>query len=101
MELMVLGNLKRTNGSPPISSHKTHNRKVDKTQFKTLHILGRNLSRLRREKGLSQDQLAVKANVTKRYVQMIEAGQKCPTLFTLARIHSALSCRYDELFQGI
>jgi transcriptional regulator with XRE-family HTH domain len=74
---------------------------VDKAQLKHLHTLGRNLNLLRREKGLSQDQLAVKANVTKRYIQMIEAGQKCPTLFTLARIRMALACRYDDLFQGI
>jgi len=74
---------------------------VDKAQFKTLRIVGRNLNLLRRDRRLSQDQLAVKANVTKRYIQMIEAGQKCPTLFTLARLRFALECRYDELFQGI
>jgi transcriptional regulator with XRE-family HTH domain len=84
-----------------VASDKKHNGKVDKAQFKTLHILGRNLNLLRRDRRLSQDQLAVKANVTKRYIQMIEAGQKCPTLFTLARLRVALACRYDDLFQGI
>jgi len=49
---------------------------------------------------LSQDALAVKADVTKRYVQMIEAGQKCPTLFTLKRLAGALGCAYDELMTG-
>jgi len=42
----------------------------------------------------------VKADVTKRYVQMLEAGQKCPTLFTVKRLAVALGFRYEELLKG-
>jgi predicted transcriptional regulator len=72
----------------------------DKNAKKILRILGNNLRRLRNGAGLSQDMLAVKADVTKRYVQMIEAGQKCPTLFTLKRLQSTLACRYEDLLAG-
>ena len=71
----------------------------DKTAKRALRRLGQNLHRLRNAAGLSQDALAVKADVTKRYVQMIEAGQKCPTLFTLQRLHTALQCTYDDLLE--
>jgi transcriptional regulator with XRE-family HTH domain len=71
----------------------------DKASKRSLRVLGQNLHRLRNAAGLSQDALAVKATVTKRYVQMIEAGQKCPTLFTLKRLSVALGCRYNELLE--
>jgi hypothetical protein len=31
---------------------------------------------------------------------MIEAGQKCPTLFTLRRLAIALDCTYNDLMAG-
>jgi len=72
----------------------------DRNSKKSLKVLGGNLHRLRRHSGLSQDRLAVKADMTKRYVQMIEAGQKCPTLYSLKRLQSALNCSYEELLAG-
>jgi transcriptional regulator with XRE-family HTH domain len=69
----------------------------DKASRRSLKVFGQNLHRLRNGAGLSQDALAVKADVTKRYVQMIEAGQKCPTLFTLKKLQAALRCSYENL----
>jgi predicted transcriptional regulator len=73
----------------------------DKASKRSLKALGQNLNRLRNEAKLSQDALAVKADVTKRYIQMIEAGQKCPTLFTLKRLSEALDCQYNALLDGL
>jgi len=70
------------------------------SEKKLLAVLGRNLNRIRREKGLSQDQLAVKADVTKRYIQMIESGQKCPKIFTIKRLQAALGCSWDDLLES-
>lgn len=72
----------------------------DKASKRSLKVLGQNLHRLRQEAKLSQDTLALKATMTKRYVQMLEAGQKCPTLFTLKRLSTALGCQYDDLLAG-
>ena len=69
----------------------------DKASKRALQRLGQNLHRLRNASGLSQDALAVKADMTKRYVQMIEAGQKCPTLYALKRLRAALECGYEDL----
>jgi predicted transcriptional regulator len=75
-----------------------HHKEVqDKASKRALQRLGQNLHRLRNVSGLSQDTLAVKADMTKRYVQMIEAGQKCPTLYTLKRLQAALQCGYEDL----
>ncbi len=70
----------------------------DKASKRSLQRLGQNLRQLRNEVGLSQDALGVKADVTKRYVQMIEAGQKCPTLFTIKKLRASLGCSYERLF---
>ena len=72
----------------------------DKNAQRALKTVGNNLRQLRNKAGLSQDKLAVKADMTKRYVQMIEAGQKCPTLFALKRLKSVLDCRYEDLLTG-
>jgi predicted transcriptional regulator len=72
----------------------------DKGSKRSLKNLGQNLHRLRNHAGLSQDALAVKADVTKRYIQMIEAGQKCPTLFTVKRLIAELKCSYNDLLVG-
>jgi transcriptional regulator with XRE-family HTH domain len=72
----------------------------DKNAKRSLLTFGGNLRRLRNAAGFSQDALAAKADVTKRYVQMLEAGQKCPTLFTLKRLRFALDCRYEDLLSG-
>jgi predicted transcriptional regulator len=71
------------------------------SEKKILRVLGRNVRRLRNNSGLSQDGLAVKADMTKRYVQMIEAGQKCPTLFALKRIQASLGCKYEDLLSDV
>ncbi len=70
----------------------------DKASKRSLRQLGQNVRQLRNSSGYSQDDLAVKADVTKRYVQMIEAGQKCPTLFTIKKLRTALGCGYEALF---
>jgi transcriptional regulator with XRE-family HTH domain len=73
----------------------------NKVSKKSLRILGQNLNRLRNTAGLSQDKLAVKADMTKRYVQMIESGQKCPSLATLKQLRDALKCTYERLMDGV
>lgn len=72
----------------------------NKVPKKSLRILGQNIHRLRNVVGLSQDKLAVKADMTKRYVQLLEAGQKCPSLATLQRLQNAMSCNYEDLLAG-
>lgn len=53
-------------------------------------IIGRNVRRLRQERGLTQEQLAFDAKVDLTYVGGIERGRRNPTLLVIARISAAL-----------
>lgn len=51
---------------------------------------GKNVLRLRREKGFTQEALAEKVGLSTRYTQSIEAGEYFPALPTLAKLRTAL-----------
>lgn len=53
-------------------------------------IVGKNVRRLRREKGLTQEQLAFEADLDLTYVGGIERGKRNPSLLVMARIAAAL-----------
>ena len=51
--------------------------------------------------GLTQEKLAEKADISLRYVQQLEAGQRNPSIATLVRLRKALGCSYDDLFRSL
>lgn len=53
-------------------------------------IVGRNVKRLRKAKGLTQEALAHGAEIDTRYVGGIERGQENPTVAVLGRIAAVL-----------
>ena len=57
-----------------------------------------NLRRLRVAKGISQDDLALSAGIERSYAGHLERGGKNPTVTTLAKLATALSCDISELF---
>lgn len=57
-----------------------------------------NLRRLRVLREISQDNLALEANVERSYVGFLERGSKNPTVTTLEKIAEALSCDISEFF---
>ncbi|CAN7752254.1 helix-turn-helix transcriptional regulator [Rhizobium sp. LjRoot258] len=57
-----------------------------------------NLRRLRVSKGISQDDLALTAGIERSYAGHLERGSKNPTVVTLEKIATALSCDISELF---
>jgi transcriptional regulator with XRE-family HTH domain len=72
-----------------------------KPAAKPLGRFGKNLSRLRSKKSLTQEQLAERVDLHVRYLQKLEAGVGHPSLIVLARIKRALGCRWDELLDGV
>ncbi|MDM9623329.1 helix-turn-helix transcriptional regulator [Rhizobium sp. S96] len=60
-----------------------------------------NLRRLRVAKGISQDDLALAAEIERSYAGHLERGGKNPTVLTLQKISAALSCDISELFAPI
>ena len=65
-----------------------------KTEF------GKNVTRLRRARGLTQEDLAERAGISARYAQSLEAGEYFPTLPTLVRLREKLGAAWDDLFKG-
>ncbi len=61
-------------------------------------ILGKNIRRISREKGLSQLQLSTEANVSVAFINSIENAQKWVSATTLAKICKALEVKPYELF---
>ena len=53
-------------------------------------MLGRTLKEFREEAGLTQEELASKANVHRTYVSLLERDKKSPTIALLFRICDAL-----------
>jgi transcriptional regulator with XRE-family HTH domain len=59
--------------------------------------LGFNLQRLRREKGLSQEELADRAGIHQTYLSGVERGRRNPTVTVLQRIAEALDADIADL----
>jgi transcriptional regulator with XRE-family HTH domain len=62
---------------------------------------GRNVARLRSQRGLTQEKLAEKADLDRSFVQRIEKGESSPTVEKLGRLRKALACSWEELLRGI
>jgi transcriptional regulator with XRE-family HTH domain len=71
---------------------------VEKRTGKTF---GQNIYRLRNAAKLTQEQLAEKADISRRYVQLIEAGRYVPTIEVASRLRSAFKIAWDEIMRGI
>jgi transcriptional regulator with XRE-family HTH domain len=61
--------------------------------------VGINLQRLRRGKGLSQEELAHSADVHQTYLSGVEGGKRNPSIAVLERIVTALGVDIEELFR--
>ncbi|MEI9429218.1 helix-turn-helix domain-containing protein [Mesorhizobium sp. Cs1299R1N3] len=58
-----------------------------------------NLRRLRVERGISQDDLALSAGVERAYVGYLERGARNPTIVTLNKLADAMSIHISQLFR--
>jgi transcriptional regulator with XRE-family HTH domain len=59
--------------------------------------VGLNVQRLRRDKGLSQEELAERAEMHQTYLSGVERGVRNASLLVLARIARALGADVEEL----
>lgn len=59
--------------------------------------VGRNVQELRRERRLSQEELAHRAGVHPTYLSGVERGRRNPTITVLQRIAEALGGDIDQL----
>ena len=59
--------------------------------------VGLNIQNLRREAGLSQEELAYRADVHQTYLSGLERGKRNPSILVLARVAEALNVDIDRL----
>ena len=63
-------------------------------------IVARNIRRLRLDRGLTQEALAVDAEIDRTYVSRLERGLENPTVAVLEKLARALSSNIEELFRA-
>jgi transcriptional regulator with XRE-family HTH domain len=68
---------------------------------KHLQELGNQIRELRKNKGLSQEQLALQAEVDRSYVGGIERGERNVSFLTLVKIAECLECDVAKITKGI
>jgi transcriptional regulator with XRE-family HTH domain len=61
-------------------------------------LVARNIRRIRVARGLSQEALAVDAEIDRTYVSRLERNLENPTVGVLERVAKALRCQIVDLF---
>lgn len=61
-------------------------------------LIGLRIKELRKSKGLSQEELAEKAETSQNYLSRIECGKENPTLDMLIKLSHALEVEMWEMF---
>ena len=64
-----------------------------------LQIFGKHISKLRKEKKLSQEQLANKSGLHRTHIGMIERAERNITLRNIEKLAKGLEVSIDELFR--
>lgn len=62
---------------------------------------GERVREIRKEKGLSQEELAHKADLHRTYIGMIERAEKNITLLNIEKIAIALEVKISKLFKDL
>ena len=62
--------------------------------------VGRNLKRIRKERGWSQEELAFESGLHRTYISGIERGVRNPTLRTMSILASALDVKPSQLLKA-
>jgi len=64
-------------------------------------IVGKRIRKLRSEQGLSQEKLALRAELDRTYIAGVEQGKRNLSIKSLEKIIIALNISFEEFFKGI
>ncbi len=70
-------------------------------ETRDLQILGRNIRNLRRERDLSQEEFAHRADIDRSYIGQIERGERNIAFINILKIARALGVKVSDLTLGI
>lgn len=71
---------------------------MDKNEY--LVCFGKKVKELRKQKGLSQEALALLCDLDRTYIGGVERGERNLSLLNIHRIATALNVNVKELFRG-
>jgi transcriptional regulator with XRE-family HTH domain len=60
-------------------------------------LVGSNFARLRREKGLTQEQVEERSGFSQWYISSLETGRRNPTIISLRELAEAIGVRVADL----
>lgn len=60
-------------------------------------LVGRNFARLRRERGLTQEEMEERSGFSQQYLSDLERGKRNPTVITLYELAQALGVSHVDL----
>ena len=63
--------------------------------------IGRRIKQVRKEKNITQEDLALNSGLNRAYIGYIERGERNPSLQNIARIAIALNVSLAELMKGV
>ena len=63
--------------------------------------IGKRIKEIRSEKGISQEKLALKAELDRTYVAGVENGKRNPSIKSLEKILKALEVSFGEFFKDM
>lgn len=63
--------------------------------------VGSRIRELRNAIGLSQEKLALAAELDRTYIASVESGKRNISIVNLEKIAKALNCSLSDLFQGL
>ena len=64
-------------------------------------VVGKRIRELRSEQGLSQEKLALRAELDRTYIAGVEQGKRNLSIKSLEKIILALNISFEEFFKGI
>ena len=80
----------------------THNQQTN--TFNPMDIrakIGLRIRELRKAKGLSQEQLALKAEIDRTYMASVENGKRNVAIVNIEKIINALDTSFKDFFSGL
>ena len=63
-------------------------------------LVGRNVKRIRQERGLTQEQLAERSGFSQQYISGLEQGRRNPTIVSIYELATALGVGHMELVRS-
>jgi len=61
--------------------------------------IGKRIAELRKEAGLTQEQLAIKTNLDRTFIGYLEKGNRSPSVETANKIARALGVKISDIFR--